>query len=52
LHVVEGQQQISIGTQQQRRHPKRQIALLLNSDLVDPTPDGMFLSVSMGERDG
>ncbi|WP_412983603.1 hypothetical protein [Nostoc sp. UIC 10607] len=52
LHVVEGQQQISIGTPQQRRHPEAPNRLALNSDLADPAPDGMFLpTILMRGRD-
>ena len=39
---------LSIGTQQQHC----EIALLLNPDLADPAPDGMFPAALMGERDG
>jgi hypothetical protein len=31
---------------------KRQIALLLNSDLADPAPDGMFPTAFMRGHDG
>jgi hypothetical protein len=31
---------------------KRQIALLLNSDLADPAPDGMFTTALMRGHDG
>jgi hypothetical protein len=39
---------LSTGTQQQHC----EIALLLNPDLADPAPDGMFPTALMGERDG
>ncbi len=47
LHVVEGQQQTYPSEHKNVVTRKRQIALLLNSDLVDPAPDGMFSAALM-----
>ena len=52
LHVAEGQQQTYPSEHNNVVTLKRQIALLLNSDLADPAPDGMFPTALMRGHDG
>jgi hypothetical protein len=52
LHVAEGQQQTYPSQHNSVVTLKRQIALLLNSDLADPAPDGMFPTALMRGHDG
>jgi hypothetical protein len=52
LHVAEGQPQTYLSEHNNIVTLKRQIALLLNSDLADPAPDGMFPTALMRGHDG